>query len=101
MSPLDALTALTILAVAPGLVWWLGRTGWSGDRKRMTVLAVAVALGVMQAVLTEVILLPPGWAEALGRALVTLAGTLTLTQAVYQLLWSKLPDTGAKRAEPV
>nr|WP_300144225.1 hypothetical protein [Propionicimonas sp.] len=46
------------------------------------------------------IALPDSWVSILTRALITIAGTIALSQAVYQLLAAKLPDEQAKRALP-
>ena len=62
------------------------------------ILVLAVLLGVLQAILTGVIALPDSWVEILTRALITIAGTIALSQAAYQLLAAKLPDEQAKRA---
>lgn len=97
MTALDALTTIIVVVIVPAMVWLLGRTGWTGDRKRLVVLAVAVLLGLVQAALTEVIALPTGWADLLGRGLITTASTVALSQALYQMLWTKLPDTTAAR----
>ena len=96
MTALDALTTITLLAIVPALVWWLGRTGWTGDRKRVVVIAVALLLGVLQAILTGVIAVTPGILAILERAVITVAGVLVLSQSVYTLLWSKLPDSDAE-----
>ena len=93
----DALTLILVTVVAPALVWVLGRTGWTGDRKRLAVLVTALGVGVVQAILTGVIAVPDGWADVLGRFLVSAAGTVALTQAVYQLLVGKLPDSQPDR----
>ena len=97
MTPIDALATLAALVIVPALVWGLGRTGWTGDRKRLAVIAVAVVLGVTQAVLTGVIVLPAEWVTAIGRGLIMLAGVVTLSQAAYTMLRDKLPDTVAAR----
>lgn len=93
MTALDALTTIVLLAIVPALVWWLGRTGWTGDRKRAAIIIAAVALGMLQAVLTGVIAVSPGVLAVIERAVVTIAGVLVLSQSVYQLLRDKLPDT--------
>ena len=98
MNALDALTPISLLVIVPGAVWVLGRTGWTGDRKRALILGLAILLGVLQAILTGVIALPESWVSILTRALITIAGTIALSQAVYQLLAAKLPDEQAKRA---
>lgn len=100
MTALDALSVLTLVVFVPLLVWFLGRTGWSGDRKRVVVLAVAALVAALQAVLTGVIVVPEGWEPVLKRVLISAAGFVTLTQAVYSMLWSKLPDN-APAADPV
>lgn len=100
MTALDALSVLTLVVFVPLLVWFLGRTGWSGDRKRVVVLAVAALIAALQAVLTGVIVVPEGWEPVLKRVLISAAGFVTLTQAVYSMLWSKLPDN-APAADPV
>lgn len=100
MTALDALSVLTLVVFVPLLVWFLGRTGWSGDRKRVVVLAVAALVAALQAVLTGVLVVPEGWESLLKRVLISAAGFVTLTQAVYSMLWSKLPDN-APAADPV
>lgn len=100
MTALDALSVLTLVVFVPLLVWFLGRTGWSGDRKRVVVLAVAALVAALQAVLTGVLVVPEGWEPLLKRVLISAAGFVTLTQAVYSMLWSKLPDN-APAADPV
>ena len=100
MTALDALSVLTLVVFAPLLVWLLGRTGWSGDRKRVVVLAVAALIAALQAVLTGVLVVPEGWEPLLERVLISAAGFVTLNQAVYSMLWSKLPDN-APAADPV
>lgn len=100
MTALDALSVLTLIVFAPLLVWFLGRTGWSGDRKRVVVLAVAALVAALQAVLTGVLVVPEGWESLLKRVLISAAGFVTLNQAVYSMLWSKLPDN-APAADPV
>ena len=100
MTALDALSVLTLVVFVPLLVWFLGRTGWSGDRKRVVVLAVAALVAALQAVLTGVLVVPEGWEPVLKRVLISAAGFVTLTQAVYSMLWSKLPDN-APAADPV
>ena len=100
MTALDALSVLTLIVFAPLLVWFLGCTGWSGDRKRVVVLAVAALVAALQAVLTGVLVVPEGWEPLLKRVLISAAGFVTLTQAVYSMLWSKLPDN-APAADPV
>lgn len=100
MTALDALSVLTLTVFVPLLVWFLGRTGWSGDRKRVVVLAVAALIAALQAVLTGVLVVPEGWEPVLKRVLISAAGFVTLTQAVYSMLWSKLPDN-APAADPV
>ena len=96
MTALDALTTITLLAIVPALVWWLGRTGWTGDRKRVVVIAAALLLGVVQAILTGAIAVTPGVLAIIERAVITVAGVLVLSQSVYTLLWSKLPDSDAE-----
>ena len=96
MTALDALTTITLLAIVPALVWWLGRTGWTGDRKRVVVIAAALLLGVVQAILTGVIAVTPGVLAIIERAVITVAGVLVLSQSAYTLLWSKLPDSDAE-----
>ena len=98
MSALDALTTVTLLAIVPALVWWLGRTGWTGDRKRAVVIVAALLLGVLQAILTGVIAVAPSVLAIIERAVITVAGVLVLSQSVYTLLWSKLPDSGTDAA---
>ena len=100
MTALDALSVLTLTVFVPLLVWFLGRTGWSGDRKRVVVLAVAALIAALQAVLTGVLVVPEGWETLLKRVLISAAGFVTLNQAVYSMLWSKLPDN-APAADPV
>ena len=99
MTALDALSVLTLTVFVPLLVWFLGRTGWSGDRKRVVVLAVAALIAALQAVLTGVLVVPEGWEPLLKRVLISAAGFVTLNQAVYSMLWSKLPDN-APAADP-
>ena len=96
MTALDALTTVTLLAIVPALVWWLGRTGWTGDRKRVAVITAALLLGALQAILTGVIAVTPGVLAIIERAVITVAGVLVLSQSVYTLLWSKLPDSDAE-----
>ena len=100
MTALDALSVLTLVVFVPLLVWFLGRTGWSGDRKRVVVLAVAALIAALQAVLTGVLVVPEGWEPLLERVLISAAGFVMLNQAVYSMLWSKLPDN-APAADPV
>ena len=100
MTALDALSVLTLTVFVPLLVWFLGRTGWSGDRKRVVVLAVAALIAALQAVLTGVLVVPEGWESLLTRVLISAAGFVTLNQAVYSMLWSKLPDNDPA-ADPV
>lgn len=99
MTALDALSVLTLVVFVPLLVWFLGRTGWSGDRKRVVVLAVAALVAALQAVLTGVLVVPEGWEPLLERVLISAAGFVMLNQAVYSMLWSKLPDN-APAADP-
>ena len=96
MTALDALMTITLLAIVPALVWWLGRTGWTGDRKRVVVIAAALLLGVVQAILTGAIAVAPSVLAVIERAVITVAGVLVLSQSVYTLLWSKLPDSDAE-----
>ena len=98
MSALDAFSTVTLLAIVPALVWWLGRTGWTGDRKRAVVIVAALLLGVVQAILTGAIDVAPSVLAIIERAVITVAGVLVLSQSVYTLLWSKLPDSGADAA---
>ena len=100
MAALDALTALTMIVFVPLMVWFLGRTGWSGDRKRVVVLAVAAFVAAVQAVLTGAIVVPEGWVPYLERVLISAAGFVTLNQTAYTMLWSKLPDSVVPTAEP-
>lgn len=97
MTALDALATLAALVIVPAMVWGLGRTGWTGDRKRVAIIAMATILGVTQAILTGVIVLPDEWVTAIGRGLIMLAGVVTLSQAAYTMLRDKLPDTAAAR----
>lgn len=91
MTPVGALSALAVTLVAPLLVLLLGRVKWSGDGKRLAVIVAAGILGVLQAIVTGVIVLPAGWADLLGGGLITAAGVVGLTQSWFVVLQDKLP----------
>ena len=101
MAALDAWSTLILVVVVPSLVWILGHTGWTGDRKRLIVLAMSAVVAAVQAVLTGIVGLPSGWLPIVERALIAGAGFVVLTQSIYTMLWAKLPDSNyeAKRAE--
>lgn len=99
--PTDAMTALNtivLLLIVPGIVWLLGRTGWTGDRKRAVILAAAGLLGIIQAIISGLIVLPDAWVQAIVAGLTVFAVVLVMSQAWYKLLEGKLPDEKAKRA---
>lgn len=99
MTTVEALTLVITVVVVPLLVWWLGRTGWTGDRKRIVVVVVSAAVGIVYAIVTGLVVVPDAWLAAIGKGLLIVAGWITGSQAVYQLIKSKLPDTTeAKRA---
>ncbi|WIY84344.1 hypothetical protein [Propionimicrobium sp. PCR01-08-3] len=103
MDATQALTVIISLALVPALVWGLAKSKLTGDQKRLIVLIVAILLGVIQAVITGIIVLPDAWLDAIVRGLIMLAGVVTTSQAMYVLLRGKLggdsgDDTDAPEA---
>ena len=99
MSSFDAITSIVMLVIIPTLVWILGRTGWTGDRKRIVVIVVSLFVATLQGVVSGVIILPDGWSDIVGRALITGASFFALTNSVYISLRAKLPDTNEPAPE--
>lgn len=90
MDATQALTVIISLALVPALVWGLAKSKLTGDQKRLVVLIFAILLGVIQAVITGIIVLPYAWLDAIVRGLIMLAGVVTTSQAMYVLLRGKL-----------
>ncbi len=100
MTELDALVMIITVAIVPNLVWVLGHTGWTGDQKRLAIFVTAAIIGLVYAIVNGLIVVPDAWLDAIGKGLLMIAGWITGSQAVYQLIKAKLPDSEptAKRA---
>lgn len=110
--PTDPVAALTLLAnvvIVPLLVIILGKTKLSGDGKRYAVLAVSVLLGVVNAIVTNVLVAPDVPATLAGwlTLIITYAAVIVVySQAWYLLLASKIgakiePDPSAPVPEGI
>lgn len=99
MTTVESLMTIISVAVVPLLVWILSKSGMSGDRKRVTIVVVAIVLGVLQGVATGAFGLPESVTEIVAKGIGVLAIVVGLSQAMYVMLKDKVDPSPVDKTD--